>query len=92
MLSEEIKKLEEENKRLKVLVGRIQEGIPRPKNCENCKNYIQHYGRDSWGTYYKIYRGHCRCDVPVKKRKGKSVPTPEDTCLCFEERRGIGIF
>ena len=87
MLSEEIKKIEDENHRLKVLVGQMLDEIPRPRNCESCEYYVQHYGRDSWGTFYKIYRGHCRCGVPAKKRKGKSEPEPEDTCLCFKERK-----
>lgn len=92
MLSEEIKKLEDENRCLKVMVGQMLEDLPRPRNCENCKYYVQHYGRDRWGTYYKVYIGHCMCNVPIKTRKGKSKPTPEDNCLCFEERNCKGEF
>ena len=86
MLTEEIKKIEDENQHLKVLLGQMLGDIPRPKNCRNCKNYTQHYIRDDWGAFHKINMGHCRCEVPIKKRKGKSEPAPDDTCLCFEER------
>lgn len=85
MLSDELKKIEDENQRLKVLVQQMLGSVPKRKNCESCKHYIQHYGRNAWGTYFKINAGHCICEVPTKKRKGKSEPTPEDTCLCFEE-------
>ena len=86
MISEKVQELELENKQLRTLILRQQENIPQPKDCEHCKHYIQHYGRTGYGQYYRIYMGHCTCGVPAGKRKGKSKPIPEDTCLCFEKR------
>lgn len=85
MLSQQVLKLEEENQRLRELLKRADETIPKPKQCQNCKHYIQHYARVSGGNYHKIYAGHCTCKVPMGQRKGKKDPIPEDTCLCFEE-------
>ena len=84
MLSEEIAEMERENRQLKELLQRSYETIQQVKQCENCKHYIRHYGRRD-GLYYRLYTGHCVCGVPIHKRKGKSHPTPEDTCLCFEK-------
>ncbi len=67
MLSEQIAELE----------------LEKPKKCEKCKYYIQHYGRTVTGVYFKLYTGHCTCGVPVKQRRGKKEPTPDDTCSCF---------
>ena len=87
MLSDKVQELELENKRLAVIIEDItKSGVPKPKNCENCKYYKQHYCRDGYGTYYKVYTGFCTCGVPAKKRKGKASPTPEETCLCFEKK------
>ena len=86
MISEKVQALELENKRLRTLILSQSESIPQPKDCEHCKHYIRHYGRDNYGTYFKLYSGHCACSVPARKRKGKKSPAPEDTCLCFEKR------
>ncbi len=87
MLSEQIAELELENKELKELLKQVNEGIPKSKKCENCKFYIRHYGRASNGVYFNLYTGHCTCGVPVKQRRGKKEPTPDDTCSCFESRK-----
>ena len=84
MLSEAIAKIERENRQLKELLQRTYETVPKPRQCESCKYYVRHYGRQN-GEYYRIYTGHCICGVPLGKRIGKSRPTLEDTCLCFEE-------
>ena len=86
MLAEEIAKLEGENQRLKELIKQMMGDVPKPKNCQNCKHYVQHYRMDDWGRFHKIYIGHCNCEVPIKKRNGKKEPNPEETCLCFEEK------
>lgn len=86
MLSGEVQKLETENKKLRELLKRLNEDVPRPKDCEHCRHYRQHYCRDEYGTFYKVYTGFCTCSVPAGKRKGKTGPAPEDTCLCFEQR------
>lgn len=86
MLAEQIKKLENDNARLLEILRLRTENIPKPKECRDCKHYRQHYCKDEFGTYFKVYAGHCICKVSTKKRKGKKEPTPEDTCLCFQER------
>ena len=84
MLAEEIAKLEGENQRLKVLVNQMMGNIPKPKNCQNCKYYVRHYGKRN-DVYYPLHFGHCICGVPIKERRGKKNPTLNDTCLCFKE-------
>ena len=76
MLSESVLKLETENRKLRELL----------KKCEHCSYYRQHYCRDEYGTFYKVYTGFCTCSVPAGKRKGKVKPTPKDVCQCFKER------
>ena len=44
MLSEQIAELELENKELKGLLKQVNEDVAKPKKCEKCKYYIQHYG------------------------------------------------
>lgn len=61
------------------------ENITKLKQCRNCKHYVQHYGKSGNGAYFRLYTGHCTCDVPMGKRKEKADPTLEDTCLCFQE-------
>ena len=85
MLSEEIAKLESENRHLKALLEEIKVNPVKIKDCTHCKFYMQHYCRIN-GVYREIYAGHCTCEVPIKKRKGKTHPVPDDTCLCFEGR------
>ena len=95
MLSDKVQKLELENKRLATIIADITKlDVPKPKYCEQCKHYMQHYGRDEYGIFFMLYTGHCTCGVPAGKRKGKSSPAPEDTCLCFEEKiyKGSGQY
>ena len=84
MLSEEIAKMERENRQLKELLQRVNESTAKPKQCKNCKYYIQHYGRSADRQYFPVNFGHCICGVQIKKRRTKQMK-PEDTCLCFEE-------
>ena len=86
-LSEQIAELELENKELKELLKQVNEDVAKPKKCEKCKYYIQHYGRTVTGIYFKLYTGHCTCGVPIKQRKGKKELLPDDTCSCFELRK-----
>ena len=86
MLSESVLKLETENRKLRELLKKCNEDIPKPRDCEHCSHYRQHYCRDEYGTFYKVYTGFCTCSVPVGKRKGKAKPTPKDVCQCFKER------
>lgn len=86
MISEKVQKLELENKRLGELIVKINENIPKPKDCKNCRHYVQHYFKDEYGNFCMLYMGHCTCGVPIGKRKGKKHPSLEDTCLCFEEK------
>ena len=85
MLAEKIEKLEYENARLREILRLRTDSIPKPRECQNCKYYIRHYGRSNEGVYFKLHIGHCACGVSIGKRKGKGNPTPEDTCTCFEE-------
>ncbi len=39
------------------------------------------------GIYFKLYTRHCTCGVPIRQRKGKKEPIPDDTCSCFESRK-----
>lgn len=87
MLANQVKELENENQRLKALLQKLREDIPKPKDCKHCEHYIQHYARNGYNDFHIVYMGHCVCGVPAGKRKGKKNPTPDDTCMCFEERR-----
>lgn len=91
MLSNEIAKLEQENRVLKAAMEKLQETmeknqIVKPRCCQYCKNFIQHYMKDmsSFGSRYTpIYAGHCTCGVPISKG-GKRNPKPDDTCPYFD--------
>lgn len=91
MLSDKIAKLENRNyvleQALKELSKRMEENeIVKPKSCQYCRNYVQHYMKGGIGylsEYTPIYDGHCICGVPIKKG-GKRKPKPDDTCPYFE--------
>ena len=88
MLDEEIIKLERENRALRRALEEInskmeQNKVLKPKSCQYCKNYIQHYRKEGQGNYVPINCGHCVCQVPVSKGKKKR-PVPDDTCPYFE--------
>jgi len=91
MLSSEIRELENENYNLKKALQELADkmegnAILKPKSCQYCKNYIQHYAKGLFGSsteFSPVYAGHCVSGVPVKKG-GKKSPTPDDTCPYFE--------
>lgn len=71
MIAEDVRKLEEENSILKEQLKKLEEdyGVKAglPKDCEHCKNFIQHYIR-SGGGYYPTYDGHCVASGRVRSR------------------------
>lgn len=91
MLSNEIANLEYENRVLKDALEELkkkmeQNEVVKPKSCQYCKNFIQHYakgGRGYISEYIPIYFGHCTCGAPVSKGRKKN-PKPDDTCPYFE--------
>lgn len=91
MLSKEIKELENENFLLKRKLDELKEKMEqnevlKPKSCQYCQNYIQHYAKDGRGhvsEYVPIYAGHCTRGVPIRKG-GKKNPRPDDSCPYFE--------
>lgn len=83
----EVRKLEEENQNLRDAIeelGRKMERneVLKPKSCQYCLYYIQHYRKKNNGEFVPIYAGHCVCEVPVKKGR-KSNPAPDNTCPYF---------
>lgn len=91
MLSQEIAAIERENRALKEVIRELKEKmeraeVPKPKSCQFCKNYVQHYikgGAAFTSKFVPIDEGHCISGVPIKKG-GKRRPSPEDTCPYFE--------
>lgn len=91
MLTQEVRKLENENYALKEQLKELSKKMEqnkdvKPKSCQYCKYYIQHYVKDSLGCiseYVPIYTGHCVRGVPISKG-GKKKPVPDDTCPYFE--------
>lgn len=95
MLAQEIRKLENENyvlkERLQELSKKMEQNkVVKPKSCQYCRHYAQHYikgGRGYMKEYIPIHAGHCTSGVPISKG-GKRKPVPDDTCPYFE----IGTF
>ncbi|MCM1427335.1 MAG: hypothetical protein NC118_12080 [Eubacterium sp.] len=95
MLSDKIAELEHENIILKDALEELgkqieQNGVRKPRSCQYCKNFIQHYMKyryDGNVVYSPINAGHCISRVPIKNG-GKKNPSPEDTCPFFE----VGIY
>lgn len=92
MVSNEVKKLEYENHVLRQALEEIQEKmnkneVAKPKSCQYCKYYVQHYAKGGFPAYTKEYieinSGHCTRGVPIKKG-GKRNTVPDDTCQYFE--------
>lgn len=91
MLSKEIASLEHENQILKNALKELgtkmeQNEVRKPKSCQYCKNYLQHYIKGGIGyrsEYTPVCFGHCTCGVPLKKG-GKKYPRPDETCPYFE--------
>lgn len=80
MLSDEIRKLEMENGRLKVTIEGMKEKFEtertKPMCCESCRYYIQHYTK--LGRYYK--QTNCGSCVQGNNKNRKSA----DSCKYFE--------
>ena len=91
MLSREVVQLENENAVLKNALKELsakmeQNAVVKPKSCQYCKHYVQHYkkgGLYDRTEYEPIYDGHCTSGVPISKG-GKRKPKPDDTCPYFE--------
>lgn len=83
MISEKVKDLEQENLLLKAQLKELEDLCENKtellKNCEYCKNFIQHYIRID-GIYVPICDGHCIEGNRVKPRK------TGDTCKSFVKR------
>lgn len=80
MLSTDVRRLENENaslrEALKMMKTQFATEQSKPRACEYCKFFIQHYVRLG-NSYDKTYCGHCT-HGNCKKRK------PDDTCKYFE--------
>lgn len=80
MLSGEIRKLEQENQRLQAALKTMQVKLKaeerKPRACEYCKYYLQHYVNVD-GNYKPTYCGHC-VHGRVKKRM------KDESCQYFE--------
>ncbi len=91
MLSNEIRELENQNaalrKALSDLSRKIEDNaVLKPKSCQYCKYYIQHYMkvlRGGTDQFTPIYAGHCINGVPIYKGR-KRKPKPDDACPYFE--------
>lgn len=83
MLAQEVRNLENENAALretiKVMQKQFADKQPKPKACEYCRFYIQHYVKMGC-SYGKTHCGHCT-HGRIKDRK------PDNTCEYFELKR-----
>ena len=81
MLSDRVKQLEDENNQLKEENEKLKDlvDLPRPKDCCNCRYYMQHYVK-AGNSYGKTYSGHCVQGNRAKTRK------PDETCRYYEKR------
>ena len=88
MIAERVLELEQENVQLRntliELARKMEQGeVLKPKSCQYCRNFVQHYRKETNGRYEPIYAGHCTSRVPIKKG-GKKNPVPEYICAYFE--------
>ena len=88
MIAERVLELEQENVQLRntlmELARKMEQGeVLKPKSCQYCRNFVQHYRKETNGRYEPIYAGHCTSRVPIKKG-GKKNPVPDDICPYFE--------
>lgn len=88
MLAREVARLENENEALKKALLELSEKMEqnaalKPKSCQYCQHYKQHYVKNGTG-YMAINSGFCLCGVPICKRGGKREPAPGDSCRFFE--------
>ena len=83
MVAEKVRMLEQENISLKAQIAELQNicgiNVSSPKNCEYCKNFIQHYIKVET-RYSPIYTGHC---VAGNRSKTKKM---DETCKAFVKR------
>ncbi len=84
MLSQEIRKMEQENEALKEIVEKLKKSEERKNTraCESCRFYYQHYIKLGYSTYAKTYCGHC---VHGRVREKK----PDGLCNYFEPGKGM---
>lgn len=79
-IASDVRKLERENRELKEVIAELQEKASKrsvkPKACEFCKFYIQHYIKQN-GRYIETNAGHC-FHGRIKGRQ------PADSCKYFE--------
>ncbi|MBO5033477.1 MAG: hypothetical protein J6D08_16625 [Lachnospiraceae bacterium] len=72
MIAENVMKLEQENISLRAQLKEVEElygdKAELPKNCEYCKNFMQHYIKIGI-TYSPTCDGHCVAGNRVKNRK-----------------------
>ena len=88
MIAERVLELEQENVQLRntliELARKMEQGeVLKPKSCQYCRNFVQHYRKETNGRYEPVYAGHCTSRVPIKKG-GKKNPVPDDICPYFE--------
>ena len=88
MIAEKVRELEHENVQLRntlmELARKMEQGeVLKPKSCQYCRNFVQHYRKETNGRYEPVYAGHCTSRVPIKKG-GKKNPVPDDICPYFE--------
>lgn len=89
MISSEVRKLESENmalrEALRDLTVRIEQGeTEKPKRCEFCVHFVQHYIKDDYSykpAFTPIDEGHCSRRAKTRTRRGT---TPDATCKYFE--------
>ena len=72
-IASDVRKLERENRELKEVIA---ERSTKPKACEFCKFYIQHYIKQN-GRYIETNAGHCFHGRTKDRR-------PADSCKYFE--------
>ena len=88
MIAERVRELVHENVQLRntliELARKMEHGeVLKPKSCQYCRNFVQHYRKETNGRYEPVYAGHCTSRVPIKKG-GKKNPVPDDICPYFE--------
>lgn len=83
MLSNEVERLEDQNRKLKLAIEKLQikfeeeSGEKRPKACQYCKFYLRHYVK-AGNHFLKTGCGHCVHGSRTKTRK------PNVSCEYFE--------
>lgn len=82
MLSNEVERLENQNRKLRAAIEILQakfqedESVAKPMACEYCKFYLRHYVKLE-GKFIRTGCGHC-VHGRMKKRN------PKDSCEYFE--------